>query len=110
MWTSLVLLFIKYVLRIPLRMTDTACKIGDYAVHAEESYTFAYYNRALLARRDVVHGQDVEHGLGKMIMGRAISEDPHHADANSSDAAAADSIKAGNFHSPATGAESKKEA
>ncbi|KAF2105094.1 ammonium transporter [Rhizodiscina lignyota] len=44
-WTSLIMLFIKYVLRIPLRMTDEACKIGDFAVHQEESYTFAYYNR-----------------------------------------------------------------
>ena len=76
-WTSLILLFIKYVLRVPLRMSDTACAIGDYAVHAEESYTFAYYNRALLARREGEEKGDVERGMTGMIMGRAISEDPH---------------------------------
>jgi hypothetical protein len=43
-------MFIKFVLRVPLRMTDAACAIGDFAVHQEESYTFAYYNRNLLPR------------------------------------------------------------
>ena len=37
--------FIKYVCRVPLRMTDEMCEIGDYAIHGEEPYTFEYYNR-----------------------------------------------------------------
>ena len=44
-WTSLIMAFIKYVCRVPLRMTDEKCEIGDYAIHGEEPYTFEYYNR-----------------------------------------------------------------
>ena len=44
-WTSLIMAFIKYVCRVPLRMTDEMCEIGDYAIHGEEPYTFEYYNR-----------------------------------------------------------------
>ena len=44
-WTSLIMCFIKYVCRVPLRMTDEMCEIGDYAIHGEEPYTFEYYNR-----------------------------------------------------------------
>lgn len=58
LWTSLIMCFIKYVLRIPLRMTDEMCAVGDYAVHEEESYTFAYYNRNLLSS-----GKDSESGV-----------------------------------------------
>lgn len=39
------MMFIKYVCRVPLRMTDEMCEIGDYAIHGEEPYTFEYYNR-----------------------------------------------------------------
>jgi len=67
-WTSAIMAFIKFVLRVPLRMTDEQCMVGDYAVHEEESYTFAYYNRNLIQNYSaggdlesgtVVHGQDV---------------------------------------------------
>jgi hypothetical protein len=60
--------FIKFVLRIPLRMTDEQCMVGDFAIHEEESYTFAYFNRNLIQAHSasgdmesgtVVHGQDV---------------------------------------------------
>lgn len=44
-WTSLIMMFIKFVCRVPLRMTDEMCEIGDYAIHGEEPYTFEYYNR-----------------------------------------------------------------
>lgn len=44
-WTSLIMIFIKYVCRVPLRMTDEMCGIGDYAIHGEEPYTFEYYKR-----------------------------------------------------------------
>jgi len=39
-WTSLICLFIKHVLRIPLRMTDEDCLIGDDAIHGEVAYSF----------------------------------------------------------------------
>lgn len=40
-WTSLILLFIKYVLRIPLRMTPEQLELGDMAIHGEEAYAYA---------------------------------------------------------------------
>ena len=55
------MLFIKHVMRIPLRMSDEMCAVGDYAVHEEESYTFAYYNRNLLhAGKDIDSGVAIE--------------------------------------------------
>lgn len=39
-WTSLILLFIKHVLRIPLQMTEAQLLEGDDAVHGEAAYTF----------------------------------------------------------------------
>jgi len=39
-WTSAIMLFIKYVLRIPLRMSDEDLMIGDDAIHGESAYTF----------------------------------------------------------------------
>jgi len=38
--TPLILFFIKYVLRIPLRMSDEVLAIGDDAIHGEEAYGF----------------------------------------------------------------------
>jgi Amt family ammonium transporter len=38
--TSVVMLFIKYVLRIRLRMSEEMLLIGDDAVHGEDAYTF----------------------------------------------------------------------
>lgn len=39
-WTSLILLFIKFVLRVPLRMSEADLLIGDDAIHGEEAYCF----------------------------------------------------------------------
>lgn len=39
-WTTLILLFIKHVLRVPLRMTEEQLLLGDDAVHGEEAYVF----------------------------------------------------------------------
>ena len=39
------MVFIQYVCRVPLRMSDEDLAIGDYAIHGEEPYTFEYYNR-----------------------------------------------------------------
>jgi ammonium transporter, Amt family len=38
--TSAVMAFIKYVLRIPLRMSEEMLLVGDDAVHGEDAYTF----------------------------------------------------------------------
>jgi Amt family ammonium transporter len=37
-WTSLILIFIKYALRIPLRMTEAELLVGDDAIHGEAAY------------------------------------------------------------------------
>ena len=39
-WTSTILLGIKYILRIPLRMSDEQLRIGDDALHGERAYAF----------------------------------------------------------------------
>ena len=44
-WTSLIMILIKYVLRVDLRMSPEQLAVGDYAIHGEEPYTFAHYNR-----------------------------------------------------------------
>jgi Amt family ammonium transporter len=40
-WTSLILLFIKHALRIPLRMSDEMLLVGDDAIHGEAAYSLA---------------------------------------------------------------------
>lgn len=40
--TSVICLFIKYVLRIPLRMTEEHLLVGDDAVHGEEAYALFF--------------------------------------------------------------------
>ena len=40
LWTSLIMLFIKYVCRVPLRMSEEELLIGDDAIHGEEAYCF----------------------------------------------------------------------
>ena len=40
--TSLIMLFIQYVLRIPLRMSDEHLMVGDEAVHGEEAYALFF--------------------------------------------------------------------
>jgi len=40
-WTSLILLFIKHVLRIPLRMSEEMLLVGDDAIHGEAAYSLA---------------------------------------------------------------------
>jgi Amt family ammonium transporter len=41
-WTSLIMLFIKHVLRIPLRMSEEQLAIGDEAIHGEVAYSFDF--------------------------------------------------------------------
>jgi len=47
-WTAIILLFIKHVLRIPLKMSDADLLIGDDAVHGEDAYVFGSEAEALL--------------------------------------------------------------
>ena len=39
-WTSLILNFIKFVLRIPLRMSEEHLLVGDDAIHGVSLYLF----------------------------------------------------------------------
>jgi len=39
-WTALILYFIKYVLRVPLRMSHEDLLEGDNAIHGEDAYVF----------------------------------------------------------------------
>ena len=47
-WTAIILLGIKYILRIPLRMSDEDLAIGDDAIHGEAAYVFGSEEEALL--------------------------------------------------------------
>ena len=50
-WTAIILCFIKYVLRIPLRMSEEELAIGDDAIHGEAAYVFGSEEEALLHQR-----------------------------------------------------------
>lgn len=73
-WTSLICCFIKYVCRVPLRMSDQDLIIGDDAIHGEAAYAF----------------QDVEDTTSQFLFG----ESPNNGDAENAaakkEAAAAD--------------------
>ena len=47
-WTAIILLGIKHILRIPLRMSDEDLAIGDDAIHGEAAYVFGSEEEALL--------------------------------------------------------------
>lgn len=73
--TSVIMLFIKYVLRIPLRMRDEMLEIGDDAIHGEDAYTFftpdehrsfIYCEHAHTPRGD-------EESHGGLLIGRAAT-------------------------------------
>ena len=50
--TAIILLFIKYVLRIPLRMSEEDLAVGDDAIHGEAAYVFGSEEEALLHQGD----------------------------------------------------------
>ncbi len=62
-WTSLIMIFIKYVCRVDLRMSPEQLAVGDYAIHGEEPYTFAHYNRQHELMGPRVKGSDEESGV-----------------------------------------------
>jgi ammonium transporter, Amt family len=47
------MLFIKYVCRVPLRMSEEALLIGDEAIHAEDPYCFYDNMDGLIPTADV---------------------------------------------------------
>ena len=67
--TSLILLFIRYVLRIPLRMSDEMLLVGDDAVHGEAAYALENWTNTI--SRDDTSGSDVVPGKGKDAAGMA---------------------------------------
>jgi Amt family ammonium transporter len=61
--TSLICLFIKYVCRIPLRMSETDLLSGDDAVHGEAAY-FLNDELEVTSGRPANHHDDIESGSG----------------------------------------------
>ena len=57
-WTSAIMLFIKYVLRIPLRMSEEDLLIGDDAIHGESAYTFGEGFGLPGGNTTTLHGHD----------------------------------------------------
>lgn len=57
-WTSAIMLFIKYVLRIPLRMSEENLLIGDDAIHGESAYTFGEGFSLPGGNTTTLHGHD----------------------------------------------------
>ena len=51
-WTAIILYFIKFVLRVPLKMSDKDLAIGDDAIHGEAAYVFGSEEEALLHQGD----------------------------------------------------------
>ena len=72
-WTSLIMMFIKYVLRIPLRMSEEDLIAGDYATHGEEAYVFGEgssgYVKGHLRGKEIV-GVPMGEEHGGIIMGK----------------------------------------
>jgi Amt family ammonium transporter len=84
-WTSLIFIFIKFVLRIPLRMSDEHLAIGDFAIHGEEPYVFSDEFRHTLLHGDMVRipgSGDGEDGrlsiMGKHVSREHIGQDIAH--------------------------------
>lgn len=74
-WTSLIMMFIKYVLRVPLRFSDEVLAVGDYSMHGEEAYVFGEGSAGFVKHH--LHGVDREGGLvgedrGGIILGKVV--------------------------------------
>ena len=71
-WVPIILLFIKYVLRIPLRMSDEMLIVGDDAVHGEAAYTFEEPQSTIDSHNgSLAHeGKDMHLGKGRSSMSR----------------------------------------
>jgi len=60
--TSIIMLFIKFVLRIPLRMSEENLLIGDDAIHGEDAYAFGDVSASHQVNHSVSN-RDTEMGL-----------------------------------------------
>ncbi|GAM82347.1 hypothetical protein ANO11243_003260 [Dothideomycetidae sp. 11243] len=78
-FTSLIMLFIKYVCRVPLRMSEEDMLIGDDAVHGEDAYCF--YDADLAGPGPTTHGTHGSH----VIEGREMKGVPDLEESGSSD-------------------------
>ena len=74
-WTSLIMMFIKYVLRVPLRYKEEDLVIGDFAMHGEEAYVFGEGSQGYVHGH--LRGVDREGGLiGQDGAGIIIGKSP----------------------------------
>jgi len=93
-WTSLIMCFIKYVLRIPLRMTEEQLEAGDDAVHGEAAYVLGpcEAHEHLLAGHYIRRSDT---GPGELAMGGVtLGQDPHaHATAEKASGSGSQEVK-----------------
>lgn len=81
-WTSLIMIFIKYVCRIPLRMTEEQLLAGDDGVHGEAAYSFNCEGHQSLLNGDRIRNQT--HGDGET--GFTLRKDPTRDDSSGNQA------------------------
>ena len=91
-WTSLIMAFIKYVLRVPLRYSDEVLMLGDYAMHGEDAYMFgdASSHRHLPGKHHDVEQAGTEPGV---IMGKEPATTDAEKTGSSSSGSKGDEIK-----------------
>jgi len=70
--TSLIMCFIKYVLRIPLRMSEEHLQIGDDAIHGEEAYALFYDGQRNLTDSDYNSSRSVADSQSGILIGKSI--------------------------------------
>lgn len=66
-WTSLILLGIKYILRIPLRMSEQQLLVGDDAIHGESAYVFDFEANVDGETGGYTMGRPVDGGNGEGV-------------------------------------------
>jgi len=88
--TAIILLVIKYVFRIPLRMSEEHLLVGDDAIHGEEAYSFLPNNHRTLLHGDW-HRHPSRHDTesGHVIKGESPNGSNTYDDVEPTTAAAA---------------------
>ena len=95
-WTSLIMCFIKYVLRIPLRMSEEQLLVGDYSMHGEEAYVFGEGSGAFVSghlRGKDIHGVAMGEDQAGIIMGKNPEIEERHTGSGSGSDPSGDIIK-----------------
>lgn len=90
--TSLICLFIKYVLRIPLRMSEEHMEVGDDAVHGELAYAIFYDGQHSHIKGDLGRTPSEAHAGGMLsgngvVMGQPVSQARQTSDEESQNGA-----------------------